>query len=244
MLPFLIPIRTSHFLLRLPRTQLFSVNHCHHHQKVRGLLDVFPIITNRDGVYFNGGHLPVFLGSVSWCACTTAHLQEAFALHFGCSTTGLVFRGGMALHGWKKLPLADTIRFGNLVERFSGPNRNANNVLWRLCHMTTWIVEVKAERVLIGRVLPMETLGSQDILECLLELLTWTWVDDGVNAAVQVSKPKCNFKNRVWGLASRKEGTWNGKNIWSITWRYRNHFRWAMVKDKQEKYKISTKICF
>lgn len=228
----------------------FSVNLYHHFQNDRGLLDIFPVITDGDSVYFNGGHLPVLLRGVSWCACTTAHLEEAFAFHFGRSTAGLVFRGAAAafgwhtLHGWKKLPLTDPIRFGNLVEGFSRPNRNADNVLWRLRHMAAWMVEVKTERVLIGWVLPMETLGSQDVLECLLELLTRTWVDDGVDAAVQVPKPKCNFKNSVWGLASRKEGTCNGRIYWALLEDKRTTLDEQRVRDKSEKYQISTKICF
>lgn len=48
---------------------------------------------------------------------------------------------------------------------------------------------------MFGRLLSAQTLDSQDILKGLFKLLTGARVYNGVDAAVQVSEPKCYFKN-------------------------------------------------
>lgn len=52
-------------------------------------LDVLPVFTEGDGVYFNGWHFTVFMGEVPRSACTAAFLEETFTFRFGSST---VFR--------------------------------------------------------------------------------------------------------------------------------------------------------
>lgn len=73
--------------------------------------------------------------------------------------------------------------------------------------MVAWVIEGEAQGVFVGGIPPAETLGSQDILECFFKLLTRTRVNDGVDAAVQIPKPKGNFKNGLGRLAVRKERT-------------------------------------
>lgn len=151
-------------------------------------LEILSILTNGDGVYFYSGNLLILWDLVSWCTSTAAYSEVSFALQFRRCTAGLVLRAsalaGHALHGWEELPLTDTIRFGDLVERFPRPNGNADNILWSFCNMIAGMVEIEAKWVVVGNISPWETLTSQNVLKCLFKLLTWARVDDGIDAAV------------------------------------------------------------
>jgi hypothetical protein len=46
--------------------------------------------------------------------------------------------------------------------------------------------------------------------------LTGAWVDDGVDAAVQVSEPKYYFKNCFWGLEIREERPWKKTELYIL----------------------------
>jgi hypothetical protein len=97
-------------------------------------------------------------------------------------------------HGREKLPFTDPIRLGDLIEGFSRSHGDAHHVLVLSLEGVAGGVQGVAQGML-GRVLSVETLDFQDVLKGLFELLTGAWVDDGVDAAVQVSEPKYYFKN-------------------------------------------------
>lgn len=148
-------------------------------------LHVLPTLTQGDRVDFNGWHFAVLMDEAPWSACTAAFLQEPFALGFGSRAVfGNGGFGGHALHGGEDLPLADPVRLGNLVEGFSRSHRDPDHPFATLHALARGMVEVEAWGLLLCWLLPQEALSFQDVLECFLELLTWAWIDDGVDAAV------------------------------------------------------------
>ena len=50
--------------------------------------------------------------------------------------------------------------------------------------------------------------SAENIVEGLLELLTEAWVDNGVNAAVEVPQPEGYFKDGFRGLTGWEDGSW------------------------------------
>lgn len=148
-------------------------------------LDVLPVFTEGDGVYFNGWHFTIFMDKVPWSACTAAFLEETFTFHFGSST---VFRNCIfcrhALHSREYLPFADPIWLGNLIEGFSRANRDTDHTFAALHALASGMVEVETWGLFLCCLLPWEALRSQDVLERFLKLLTWARIDYGVDAAV------------------------------------------------------------
>lgn len=148
-------------------------------------LYILPTLTQGDWVDFNGWHFAVLMDKTPWSACTAAFLEEPFALGFGsCAVFGNSIFGGHTLHGGEDLPLANPVWLGDPVEGFSWSHRDSDHPFATLHALACRMVEVEAGCFLHCWLLPQEAPSSQDVMECFLELLTWAWIDDGVDAAV------------------------------------------------------------
>lgn len=58
----------------------------------------------------------------------------------------------------------------------------------------------------------MKTVAPQNVLESFLELLAEAGVDDGVEAAVEVTQPEGDFEHSLRGPVGWEDGTFSFKN--------------------------------